>query len=136
MWQDAAVERPAAKDGDTVVAVDTHILMVPSPAGPVPTPTPMPFQGALRQSLCDSVLIENKPAATEGSVALNDPPHVPTAGPFQQPPSNQATVASGSETVLIANKKAARTGDTATTCDDFGAQKAGVVTGSGSVFID
>ena len=37
---------PAAKQGDRVQAMDTHIVMVPSPGGPVPTPTPgHPFSG-------------------------------------------------------------------------------------------
>jgi hypothetical protein len=39
--------QPAAKQGDEVVAVDTHVVMIPSPAGPVPTPMPMPFAGKL-----------------------------------------------------------------------------------------
>jgi len=38
--------KPAAKQGDLVVGIDTHIVMVPSPAGPVPTATPMPFSGS------------------------------------------------------------------------------------------
>ncbi|MDD9947852.1 MAG: hypothetical protein OXU20_42830, partial [Myxococcales bacterium] len=35
----------AAKHLDLVVGVDTHIVMVPTPAGPVPTPLPQPFVG-------------------------------------------------------------------------------------------
>lgn len=34
------VGKPAAKQGDRVVGVDTHIVMIPSPGGPVPTPVP------------------------------------------------------------------------------------------------
>ena len=30
--------QPAAKQGDKVMATDTHIVMIPSPGGPVPTP--------------------------------------------------------------------------------------------------
>ncbi len=109
---------PAAKQGDTVVAVDTHVIMIPSPGGPVPTPTPMPFNGMLSGGLASSVLIENKPAAVKGSTADNTPAHIPAGGPFQKPPSNQATVKSGSGKVLLENKQAARAGDPATTCND------------------
>ena len=36
---------PAAKQTDRVVALDTHVIMVPAPGGAVPTPTPHPFNG-------------------------------------------------------------------------------------------
>ena len=62
--------KPAAKKGDQVVGLDTHILMVPSPAGPVPTPTPMPFSGQLSDSLSPDVKVENQPLAVVGSVAI------------------------------------------------------------------
>ena len=35
--------QPAAKQGDQVMATDTHIVMIPSPGGPVPTPLPHPL---------------------------------------------------------------------------------------------
>src|SRR6476620_11745159 len=71
--------KPAAKQNDKVVSVDTHILMIPSPGGPVPTPTPMPFNGILSSELSPDAMIENVAAATKGSVADNTPPHIPTA---------------------------------------------------------
>ncbi|MEZ4444879.1 MAG: PAAR domain-containing protein [Polyangiaceae bacterium] len=108
----------AAKLGDRVVAVDTHILLVPSPGGPVATPTPCPFDGKLVERLCRDVLIDNLPVATEESVALNVVPHIPTAGPFQRPPSNRGTVKSGCATVLAGGRKIARLGDTVETCND------------------
>jgi hypothetical protein len=61
---------PGAKLGDRVVAIDTHIVMVPSPGGPVPTPIPAPFDGRWCESLSASVCIDNKPVAIRGSVAL------------------------------------------------------------------
>ncbi|MBI4957610.1 MAG: PAAR domain-containing protein [Myxococcales bacterium] len=127
--------KPAAKRDDEVVAVDTHIVMIPSPAGPVPTPLPAPFAGKLGAELSEDVLIEHKAAATVGSGATNDPQHVPSGGSFQQPPTNRGTVETGSGTVLINHKKAARSGDAATTCDDLGASRAGVVIASGSVLV-
>ena len=109
---------PGAKEGDQVVGVDTHIVMIPSPGGPVPTPMPMPFMGKLDGALSTTVLIENKAAAVKGSTATNQPSHIPAGGPFQKPPSNRGTVDDGSATVMIDNKKAARMGDPAKTCND------------------
>ncbi|WP_437967091.1 PAAR domain-containing protein [Sorangium sp. So ce260] len=112
------MSKPAAKQGDRVSAIDTHIVMVPSAAGPVPTPTPLPFEGLLDTGLSATVLIDEKAAAVHGSQAHNAPPHVAPSGTFQRPPSNEATVQIGSGTVLIDGKAAARDGDTALTCND------------------
>lgn len=112
------MSKPAAKLGDKVVAVDTHIIMIPTPGGPVPTPLPHPFAGTILGGCSTNVLIEGKPAATVGSTATNLPPHIPQGGPFQRPPTNQGTIIMGSATVLINGKPAARMGDTATTCND------------------
>jgi uncharacterized Zn-binding protein involved in type VI secretion len=112
------VSQPAAKQGDNVVGVDTHIIMIPSPTGPVPTPMPMPFCGTLLDELSDDVVIENMAAATKGSKAKNLPPHIPAGGPFQKPPSNEGTIQMGSAKVLINDKDAARLGDTVMTCND------------------
>jgi uncharacterized Zn-binding protein involved in type VI secretion len=110
--------QPAAKKGDQVVATDTHIVMIPSPGGPVPTPLPNPFVGQLDGKLASDVNIEGKPAAVQGSTATNSPSHIPAGGPFQMPPSNKGTIQLGSSTVLIGGKAAARNGDTAMTCND------------------
>ena len=110
--------QPAAKQGDQVIATDTHIVMIPSPGGPVPTPLPHPFTGQLDGSLSPDVNIEGKPAATQGSTATNTPSHVPQGGPFQKPPRNQATIQMGSATVFINGNPAARNGDKAMTCND------------------
>ena len=53
------------------------------------------------------------PAAVQGSTATNMPSHIPQGGPFQKPPSNQATIQLGSATVLINGKPAARNADKA-----------------------
>lgn len=127
--------KPSAKQGDSVVGIDVHIVMIPSPGGPVPTPLPTPFSGKLSGGLCSSVLFENRPAATEGSTADNLPPHVPSGGPFQKSPSNKASVKLGSPTVLINHKRAARTGDLADTCNDPVDAPNGTVIGSGTVLI-
>ena len=112
--------QPAAKQGDQVVAVDVHIVMVPSPGGPVPTPLPHPFAGMLDGGLSSNVKIMGRPAATVGSTANNQPPHLPTppGTAFQIPPMDKATILRGSSTVMINGKPAARAGDQTQTCAD------------------
>src|SRR5919199_3027809 len=127
--------QPAAKQGDHVVATDTHIVMIPSPGGPVPTPLPHPFSGQLDGSLSGDVNIEGKPAAVQGSTATNTPAHVPQGGPFQKPPSNRATIQLGSSKVFINGKPAARNGDKAMTCNDPADLPVGTVVAVSPVFI-
>ncbi len=126
---------PGAKKGDPIVGLDTHVIMIPSPGGPVPTPTPMPFSGQLDGELSASVEIDNQPAATKGSTASNQPQHVPAGGPFQTPPANKATIDDGSASVFFDDKPAARMGDKAKTCNDPVDAPNGVVIASGTVFI-
>jgi uncharacterized Zn-binding protein involved in type VI secretion len=128
--------QPAAKRGDRVVAVDTHVVMVPG-TPPAPTPLPHPFSGVLSDGLSPDVKIGGLPAATVGSVANNTPPHVPaTPGTaFQRPPANKGTVQQGSATVMINGKPAARAGDQALTCNDPVDVPAGTVVASGRVLI-
>jgi uncharacterized Zn-binding protein involved in type VI secretion len=109
---------PGAKMGDKVVGTDTHIIMIPSPGGPIPTPLPHPYAGTITGGCSSNVMIANMPAATVGSTSMGAPPHIPQGGPFQVPPNNQGTVMKGSGTVLINNKPAARAGDTVMTCND------------------
>lgn len=127
--------QPAAKKGDTVTATDTHIVMIPTPGGPVPTPLPSPFTGQIDDSLSSDVTIEGLAAATQGSTATNTPPHVPSGGTFQKPPSNRATLLGGSATVLINGKPAARNGDAALTCNDPADLPVGTVMASSKVLI-
>ncbi|MCM8596518.1 PAAR domain-containing protein [Accumulibacter sp.] len=130
--------QPAAKQGDQVVATDTHIVMVPAPpAPPVPTPLPHPFTGIIGGQLSSDVNIMGKPAATVDSTADNTPPHIPTppGTAFQKPPANQATIVVGSPTVKINGRMAARNGDLARTCDDPADLPVGQVVAAGTVFI-
>src|SRR3954449_3427042 len=129
---------PAAKQGDQVVAVDTHIVMVPAPPGPpVPTPLPHPFAGQLNGGLSSDVKIMGKAAATVDSTADNSPKHIPTPPgvSFQSPPKNRATITLGSQTVKINGKAAARMGDTAETCNDPADAPVGTVIAVGTVTI-
>lgn len=127
--------QPAAKRGDQITGVDTHIVMIPSPGGPVPTPLPHPFSGVLDSSLSSDVKIMGMAAATVGSTATNTPPHIPQGGPFQAPPSNRGQIIMGSATVLMNGKQAARNGDAANTCNDPADMPVGTVIAAGTVMI-
>ena len=109
---------PAAKQGDQITAIDIHIIMIPTPGGPVPTPLPHPFMGIIDNNLSPDVKIMGMPAATVDSMASNLPPHIPQGGPFQKPPTNKATIKMGSVTVKINGNMAAKNGDMAMTCND------------------
>lgn len=126
--------QPAAKRGDQVVAVDTHIVILPNGT---PTPLPHPFNGILQDNLSSNVKIMGQPAATVESIANNTPPHIPTPPgvSFQKPPSNKARVKLGSTTVKINGKQAARNLDVADTCNDPTDMPVGKVVAVGTVFI-
>jgi uncharacterized Zn-binding protein involved in type VI secretion len=125
----------AAKRNDEVKAVDVHLVQAPAP-GP-PAPLPHDFAGKLDGNLVDSVRIRGEPAATVGSTATNKPPHKPSGpGSFVRPPANQARVLTGSASVFIDKKPAARAGDRALTCNDPIDLPVGqVVVASGTVYI-
>ena len=124
-----------AKMGDPVTGTDTHIVLVPSPGGPVPTPTPLPFVGTITGGCSADVMINGQPAATVGSTATNNPPHIAPNGPFQIPHTNQGTVTMGSPTVMINNKPAARVGDSVQTCNDPVPAPTCTIQGAGTVQI-
>ena len=125
--------QPAARQGDRVVAIDTHLIQPPGAAPPVPTPHP--FSGIIDGGVSSDVKIGGAFAATMNSTATNTPPHIPIGGTFVNPPSNKATIVAGSATVLINNKAAARAGDAATTCNDPVDLPVGKVVAVGTVLI-
>lgn len=125
--------QPVAKRGDRISATDTHLIQ---PPGPVPTiRVPHPFNGVIDGALSENVNIEGRPAAMVNSTATNNPPHAPIGGSFVKPPSNRATIISGSATVFINRRPAARNGDTALTCNDPADQPVGSVQAASSVRI-
>src|SRR6266540_7572367 len=130
--------QPAAKQGDQIMATDTHIVMVPAPPSPpVPTPLPHPFTGIINGALSADVNIMGMPAATVDSTADNTPPHIPTppGTTFQKPPANKGTIKIGSATVKINGKAAARNADVAMTCNDPSDLPVGQVIAAGTVLI-
>ena len=128
---------PAANGSSTVMATDTHIVLVPSPGGPVPTPLPHVFSGTLNGGLVSAVKIGGQPAAVVGSTASNSPSHIPTppGTSFQKPPQNQGKVFLGSFTVKIGGQAAARNGDMVTTCNDPADLPAGKIIAAGTVMV-
>ena len=126
---------PAAKEGDHITAVDTHIVLVPSPGGPIPTPLPNPFDGIINEGVSTDVRIMGMFAATVGSTADNLPPHIPEEGTFEIPPTDKGEIITGSESVMINGKPAARNGDTALTCNDPVDLPIGTIIAVGTVLI-
>ncbi len=128
--------QPAAKEGDQILATDTHIILIPAAAGAtVPTPLPHPFIGIIDGELSSDVNIMGMAAATVDSTATNTPSHIPQGGPFQSPPSNKGTIKMGSATVKINGKDAARNGDMAETCNDPSDMPVGTVIAVSTVMI-
>jgi uncharacterized Zn-binding protein involved in type VI secretion len=130
---------PAARIGDAVIGADTHIVMVPSTTGSVPAPIPgHPFSGKLTSGGVASVRIDGKPAAVVGTVAVNDPKHVPLPPgvSFQRPPTNRGKVSKGSNSVTVSGQAAARLGDSVLSCNDpKDLETSSIVSGSGTVTI-
>ena len=126
---------PAAKQTDKIIAVDTHITMVPSGPTLVPVPLPYPFNGIIDAKVSSDVFVNSLPAATVGSKGTNTPPHIPMGASFQKPPSNIGEIIMGSVTVSINGKRAARAGDTAKTCNDPTDLPVGVVVAVSNVMI-
>jgi uncharacterized Zn-binding protein involved in type VI secretion len=121
---------PAARAGDRVTALDSHIIQPPGTTPPVVVPHP--FSGTIDGSVSSDVLIGGAGAATVGSTATNTPPHLPQGGTFVIPPTNRGQIIQGSSTVLVNGKGLARAGDQAQTCDDLGLIT-GVVVAVGTV---
>jgi uncharacterized Zn-binding protein involved in type VI secretion len=128
--------QPVANANFTVVGVDTHIVMVPTPGGPVPTPLPHPFQGTFAAGLATTVKVCGAPAVIEGSIANATPPHIPTppGASFQKPPANQGKASNfGSATVKVMGARVYRVGDPITTCNDPSDLPVGQIVGGGTV---
>lgn len=124
---------PAAKENDTVFAVDMHLIQPPGPTSPILVPHP--FNGTIDGELSQDVKIDGMAAATVGSTATNQPSHTPIGGTFVNPPQNKGEIIKGSATVRINGKMAARAGDIANTCNDPADLPVGTVIAVSTVFI-
>jgi RHS repeat-associated protein len=124
----------ASKWFDMVVGVDTHIIMVPSPAGPIPTPLPNPFIGMVYDPAgmvfsigfgavtggVSFTLVNGLPVTNTGTGATNKMtmPHIPVPGPFMIPPGDSADLLFGGLEVHFAGSHVVRLGDLAFSCND------------------
>ncbi len=124
----------AAKTFDPVIGIDIHMVMVPTPGGPVPTPLPHPFIGfvwdpvgaAVAAGL--SLVFGGGPVYVNGLDAANPGTEVKALiKHFPMPPGvsfapvdqhdNKGTFITGSETVTFAGASASRTGSMVSSCN-------------------
>jgi len=132
--------KPGARKLDQIISVtpgDVHIIMVPSPAGPVPTPIPHPVPNSMiKDKVAKKVKVMGQPGAVKGSKSQHTPPHIPMGpGPFQKPPGNKGKIITGSSNVFYEGKEAAMLGDTAKMCMDPSDAPVGKVIGKAATVL-
>jgi RHS repeat-associated protein len=117
----------AAKHLDPVLGIDVHIILIPTPVGPVPTPLPNPFVGMVLDPfdylplVGATVFINGLPRAQAGTGGIAIVPHLPLGGPFgPPPPGNEAEVFMGSATVATDGDAQSYLGLLALTCQSIG----------------
>ena len=128
------MRKSAAKQNDTITATDMHNVVT---ANGTVMALPHPFVGRIQHNLSPNVRIMGAPAATVGSLAINEPPHFP-ASPgvsFQLAPSNRGVVISGSNRVFINGQRAARANDVVETCADPLPNRTGQLAAQSTVMI-
>ncbi|RMG22363.1 MAG: hypothetical protein D6730_16610, partial [Bacteroidetes bacterium] len=111
---------------DPVMGVDIHIILIPTPGGPVPTPIPHPFVGMVIDPMDlvpikgATVMVNGMPRAQAGTGCKAVPPHIPIGGPFQKPPANEGEMFMGSATVEVDGDAFTYMGLPVLTCNDIG----------------
>lgn len=143
---------PAAKKDDKIISNGTKSqvwVKQPPPSTSPPEPVSFKYEGSIDNLCSSNVFVMGKPSATVESAATNSiPPSVQqeviTKGKIQTPNiDNTATITTGSSTVYVNGKKAARNGDKAKTWDYSTPPSPGIpketenakIEASGSVFI-
>lgn len=131
--------KPGAKKMDQIVSVtpgDVHIIMIPSPGGPVPTPIPHPCTSIIKDKVAEKVKVMGQPGAVKGSISQHTPPHIPMGpGPFQKPPANKGEIVTASSNVFYEGKEAAMLGDTGKMCADPSDAPVGKVIGTAATVL-
>jgi uncharacterized Zn-binding protein involved in type VI secretion len=130
--------QPAARQGDPVTGQDTHLVLVPTPSGaPAQVPQLLAFNGTLVSNLSGDVFVNGMAAATVGSVARNQPPHLPLppGTALVVPPTDQGQVQTGSPTVFVNDKPLARVNDQVLTCFDVPGPPSLITGGSPDVVV-
>ena len=119
----------AAKFGDVVLGVDLHMVMVPTPAGPVPTPLPHPFVGVVWDPVgavvggifgsgvvhVNGIHCGSTGRGVRGAKHIPTPPGVSFAP--NDVPGNDGSIVMGSKTVHFGGSSAARKGSMISTCN-------------------
>ena len=123
----------AAKFFDPVVGIDVHLVLVPTPAGPVPTPLPHPFVGIVFDPIGAAVgaaigavlggggpvFVQGLPCGNTGT-DVKGYPHFPTppgvAPAPADPPANEGTLVTGSTSVKFMGSSESRITSMVSTC--------------------
>ena len=125
-----------AVEGDKVMGMDTHIMVVPAGNTTTTVPLPHPFIGKLKDKLAKDVTIKDKKCAVKDSVAKHDDSmhmQLPGTIKFQNNPKKEGKVTGGtSNKVKIEGKEAAVIGSQVTTCNDMGMQNNSTVIAMGA----
>ncbi len=132
------MSKPGAKKLDQIVSVtpgDVHIIMIPSPGGPIPTPIPHPCASMIKDKVAKKVKVMGQPGATKGSKSKHTPPHIPMGGPFQKPPGNKGEVMTGAAGVKYQGKDATLLGETGKMCADPSDTPVGKVIGTAALVL-
>ena len=132
----AAEGKQIAVEGDKVIGMDTHIMVVPAGNTTTTVPLPHPFIGKLNDKLSKDVSIKDIKCATKDSVAKHDDSmhmQLPGTIKFQNNPKKEGNVTGGtSSKVKINGKEAAVIGSQVTTCNDMGMQNNSTVVAMGA----
>ena len=114
------------KQFDMIIGVDIHIILVPTPGGPVPTPIPHPFIGIVFDPIefvpfvGASIMVSGIPRAQAGTAVKCVPPHIPIGGMFAKPPMSEGEIFMGNMTVNAEGEPLAFMGAPTLTCQDVG----------------
>src|SRR5437773_79102 len=123
----------AAKQGDLVIGVDMHMVMVPTPTGPIKVPMPHLFTGVVFDPLGMAIAAASVGFGVGGGVLINGSPvantgtevrgfaHIPTPpgiafAPDDQP-DNRGTIVTGSKTVSMGGSSCGRLTSLVSTCN-------------------
>lgn len=116
----------AAKHLDPLVGLDTHIILIPTPAGPVPTPLPHPYVGMVFDPfdyapfIGATTFVNGLPRGQAGTAGIALPPHLPMGGPFLKPPTNESEIFMGSAVVCTEGEPQSFLGCMVLSCQDIG----------------
>lgn len=116
----------AAKHLDPLVGLDIHIILIPSPAGPIPTPLPHPYVGMVLDPfdyapfIGATTYINGLPRGQAGTAGIALPPHIPMGGPFAKPPTNESELFMGSAIVCTEDEPQSFLGCMVLSCHDIG----------------